>query len=161
MRQLTVKEKRRGEKTAEKNQSTFPSATVLQAVKGTWHQTRMMIDTKLPAAIVQLNKWKTSLNSSQFYPIWKKKKFMLKVPRLILRTANGNVAKRGKKPIFILFLIETSWSINFLSHFFPFLQWCPSNVTAAIRINSKTHGRYDLTWNFSYSRKQKTLTLSI
>lgn len=56
MRQLAGKEKRKGEKTAQKNQSTFHSATVLQAVKGTRHQTRTMIDIKLPAAIVQLNK---------------------------------------------------------------------------------------------------------
>lgn len=57
MRQLAVKEKRKREKnSSEKNQSTFHSARVLQAVKGTRHQTRTMTDIKLPAAIVQLNK---------------------------------------------------------------------------------------------------------
>jgi len=56
MRQLAVKEKRKGEKAAQKNQSTFHSATVLQAVKGTRYQTHKMKDIKLSAATVQLNK---------------------------------------------------------------------------------------------------------
>lgn len=33
----------------------------------------MMTDIKLPAAIVQLNKWKASLHYSQFCPILEKK----------------------------------------------------------------------------------------
>jgi len=55
----------------------------------------------------------------------KPKKLMLKVPRLMLRAANGNGAKCGQKPNFILFLTETSWSINFLSHIFPLPMMMP------------------------------------
>lgn len=38
--------------------------------------------------------------------LWGKKKIMLEVSRLMGRTANGHVAKCGKKPIFVPFLTE-------------------------------------------------------